>query len=77
MNMTINYTGTFKATICFNDSLVYHGMEDKYYPLQQYVNMATWLIEKYCFPCTAYITDSETGEILVEIKNNDFPNDYE
>ena len=74
--MTINYIGTFKADICFKDGMTYHGMNDAYHPLQEYINKAIYLMGEYGF-AFAQIVDYETGEIIVEMESdcNDFPDD--
>ena len=74
--MTINYIGTFKADICLDGDMTYHGMNDAYHPLQEYIDKATYLMGEYGF-VSAQIVDCETGEIIVEMESdcNDFPDD--
>lgn len=74
--MTINYIGTLKAEICFDDGMTYKGMNDSYYSLQKYIDKATYLMGMYGF-VSAQIVDCETGEIIVEMESdcNDFLND--
>lgn len=74
--MTINYIGTLKADICLEGNFTYHGMNDAYHPLQEYINKATYFMGEYGF-VSAQIVDYETGEIIVEMESdcNDFPDD--
>ena len=65
--MTINYIGTLKADICLEGDLTYHGMNDAYHPLQEYIDKATYLMGEYGF-VAAQIVDCETGEIIVEME---------
>lgn len=67
--MTINYVGTFKADIYLEGDMVYHGMNDTYYPLQKYIDKATYLMSAYGF-VTVQIVDCETGEIIVEMEDD-------
>jgi len=62
--MKINYIGTFRADIYFDGGMAYHGMNDDFHPLQEYIDKATFLMEKYDF-VQAQIIDYETGEILI------------
>ena len=68
--MKINYIGTFKADIYFDDGMAYHGMNDDYHPLQEYIDKAILLMGKYDF-VRAQIVDYETGETLVTIDDDD------
>lgn len=68
--MKINCIGTFKADIYFDDGMAYHGMNDDYHPLQEYIDKATFLMGEYDF-VRAQIVDYETGETLVTIDIND------
>lgn len=74
--MTINYIGTLKADICLDGDFTYHGMNDAYHPLQEYIDKATYFMGEYGF-VSAQIVDCETGEIIVEMESdcNDFPDD--
>ena len=74
--MKINFIGTLKAEICFDGDMTYNGMNDSYYPLQKYIDKATYIMGVYGF-VTAQIVDCETGEIVVEMESdcNDFPDD--
>lgn len=74
--MKINYIGTFKADICLDGDMTYHGMNDGYHPLQEYIDKATYLMGEYGF-VSAQIVDTETGEIIVEMESdcNDFPDE--
>lgn len=74
--MTINYIGTLKADICLDGDFTYHGMNDAYHPLQEYIDKATYFMGEYGF-VSAQIVDCETGEIIVEMESdcNDFLND--
>lgn len=74
--MTINYIGTLKADICLEGNFTYHGMNDAYHPLQEYINKATYFMGEYGF-VSAQIVDCETDEIIVEMESdcNDFPDD--
>lgn len=74
--MTINYIGTLKADICLDGDFTYHGMNDAYHPLQEYIDKATYFMGEYGF-VSAQIVDCETGEIIVEMESdcNDFLDD--
>ena len=74
--MTINYISSFKADILFDGDMTYHGMDDHYHLLQEYIDKATYFMDKYGF-ISAQIVDCETGEIIVEMENdcNDVPDD--
>lgn len=65
--MTINYIGTLKADICLEGNFTYHGMNDAYHPLQEYIDKATYFMNEYGF-VSAQIVDCETGEIIVEME---------
>lgn len=65
--MTINYIGTLKADICLEGNFTYHGMNDAYHPLQEYIDKATYFMSEYGF-VSAQIVDCETGEIIVEME---------
>ena len=65
--MTINYIGTLKADICLEGNFTYHGMNDAYHPLQEYIDKATYFMGEYGF-VSAQIVDCETGEIIVEME---------
>jgi hypothetical protein len=65
--MTINYIGTLKADICLEGVFTYHGMNDAYHPLQEYIDKATYFMGEYGF-VSAQIVDCETGEIIVEME---------
>lgn len=67
--MTINYVGTLKADICFEGGMTYHGMNDNYHVLQEYIDKAISLMTAYGF-MAAQIVDYETGEIFVELKSD-------
>jgi len=64
--MTINYLGTLKADICFNDGMTYHGMNDDYHVLQEYIDKAVGLMNEYNFDA-ALIVDCETDDLVVGI----------
>lgn len=68
--MKINYIGTFRADIYFDGGMAYHGMNDDFHPLQEYIDKATFLIWEYDF-VQAQIVDYETGEIIVTIDIDD------
>lgn len=74
--MKISYLGQFRADIVFDGDFTYHGMNDAYHPLQEYIDKATYLMGEYGF-VSAQIVDCETGEIIVEMESdcNDFPDD--
>jgi hypothetical protein len=66
--MTINYVGTLKADIGLdNGTFVYHGMNNSYHALQEYIDRATYLMTEYGF-ANAQIVDCETDEIIVEME---------
>lgn len=67
--MTINYIGAFKADITFDGNMTYHGMNDHYHLLQDYIDKATYLMKVYGF-IKAQIVDYKTGEILVEMESD-------
>ena len=66
--MKITYVGTFRAEICLEGDMIYKGMNDDYYPLQDYIDKAIYLMGEYGFSF-AQIVDCDTGEIIVEMKN--------
>lgn len=66
--MTIDYVMTVKAIITFDEVFDYNALKDKYYPMQTIIKTAKEYIESYDF-YSAIVTDAETGEILIEIKN--------
>lgn len=68
--MKINYIGTFRADIYFNGGMAYHGMNDDFHTLQEYIDKATFLMGEYDF-VQAQIVDYETGVILVTIDIDD------
>lgn len=74
--MTIKYVGTFKADITLDGGMTYHGMNDHYHPLQEYIDKATYLMGEYGF-VSAEIVDAETGEVIVEMESDcdDFPDE--
>ena len=74
--MTINYIGTLRADICLDGDFTYHGMNDDYHQLQEYIDKATYFMGEYGF-VSAQIVDCETGEIIVEMESdcNDFHDD--
>ena len=67
--MKINYIGTFRADIYFDGGMAYHGMNDEFHPLQEYIDKATFLMGKYDF-VQAQIVDYETGETIVTIDSS-------
>ena len=74
--MKISYLGQFRADIIFDGDFTYHGMNDDYHQLQDYIDKATYFMGEYGF-VSAQIVDCETGEIIVEMESdcNDFPDD--
>lgn len=68
--MRINYIGTFRADIYFEGGIAYHGMNDDFHPLWEYIDKANFLMEEYNF-VQAQIVDYETGEIIVTINIDD------
>jgi len=64
--MNINYVGTLKAEIYFEDDMVFRGMNDAFHPLQEYVDKAVYFMDTYGF-VSAQIVDCMTGEIIVEM----------
>lgn len=68
--MKINYIGTFRADIYFNGGMAYHGMNDDFYPLQEYIDKATFLMGEYDF-VHAQIVDYETGETIAIVEIDD------
>jgi len=68
--MKINYIGTFRADIYFDGGMAYHGMNDDFHPLQEYIDKATFLMGEYDF-VQAQIVDYETGETIVTIDIDD------
>ena len=65
--MKITYVGTFRAEICLDKEMTYNGMTDGYYPLQNYIDKATYLMGEYGFTFVQ-IVDCDTGEIIVEME---------
>ena len=65
--MTINYIGTLKADIYLDGNFTYHGMNNAYHPLQEYIDKATYFMDEYSF-VSAQIVDCETGETIVEME---------
>ena len=75
--MKISYLGQFRADIVFDGDFTYHGMNDDYHQLQDYIEKATHFMGEYNF-MTAAIVDTETGEVLVEMErdaNDCYPDD--
>lgn len=68
--MKINYVGTFRADIYFDDGMAYHGMNDDFHPLQEYIDKATFLMGEYDF-VQAQIVNYETGEIIATVEIDD------
>ena len=63
------FVGTFRADIHFDDGMAYHGMNDDFYPLQEYIDKAIFLMGEYDF-VQAQIVNYETGEIIATVEIN-------
>ena len=75
--MKISYLGQFRADIVFDGDFTYHGMNDDYHQLQDYIDKANYFIGEYGF-MTAQIVDSDDGNIIVEMEsdcNDCYPDD--
>lgn len=75
--MKINYLGQFRANIVLDGDLTYHGMNDDYRPLQDYIDKATYLMGEYGFQ-NAQIVDDDDGNIILEMEsdcNDCYPDD--
>lgn len=68
--MTINYVGSFKVDITFDGAFIFHGLNDSYHPLKDAVAYAVSALAEYGFD-TAQILDCDTGEVLVEMENDE------
>ena len=74
--MKISYLGQFSANIVFDGDLVYHGMNDGYHPLQDYIDKAEELMDEYGFEWAEIIDDDEDTTI-VQITREDDENDVD
>ena len=74
--MKISYLGQFRADIVFDGDFAYHGMNNDYHQLQDYIDKAIYLMGEYGF-MTAQIVDSDDGNIIAEMEGdcNDFSDD--